>query len=159
MNDSTPVTRALDALKIPYRVFRHAALVNTLEQAAEERGQTPDQLIRSIVFRISKGEFVMVLIAGARQVAWPALCRKVGKSRLTMASEDEVLAATGYKRYTVSPLGLTSPMRILIDESVLAQREISIGSGERGLAVILSTKSLRKALSDAEVDIGNFAAT
>ena len=62
--DETPVTRALDALEIPYRFFRHPGNVSSLEQAAQERGQEPEQVIRSIVFRLSQSEFVMVLVAG-----------------------------------------------------------------------------------------------
>jgi Cys-tRNA(Pro) deacylase len=149
--DETPVTRALAALSVPYRLFRHPGPIHSLEQAARERNQRPDQVVRSIVFRVAQGEYVMVLIAGARQVSWPALRRHLGQSRLTMASEDEVLAATGYERGAVSPFGLPAPMRVLVDESVLAQSEISIGSGVRGLTVILRSDDLRRALDDAEV--------
>src|SRR5919199_1777647 len=110
MPSSTPVTRALDALRIPHRVFVHPGPVSSLEQAARERGQSPDQVIRSIVFRLAKDEYVMVLIAGERQVSWPTLRRYLGQSRLTMASEDELLAATGYPMGAVSPFGLLKPM-------------------------------------------------
>ena len=69
-------------------------------------GQSPDQVIRSIVFRLSKGEYAMVLIAGARQVSRQTLPRAVGQSRLTMASEEELLRVTGYAMGAVSPFGL-----------------------------------------------------
>ena len=151
MSDTTTVTRVLVAMNIPYRLFRHPGPMHSLEQAARERGQTPDQVVRSLVFRLGKGEYVMVLIAGARQVSWPALRRSLGQSRLTLASEAELLAATGYEIGAVSPFGLLSPMRILLDESVLAQDEISLGSGERGATVILRTEDLLRALGDAEV--------
>jgi prolyl-tRNA editing enzyme YbaK/EbsC (Cys-tRNA(Pro) deacylase) len=45
-------------------------------------------------------------------------------------------------------------MRVLIDQGVLAQNVISLGSGIRGSAVILTTADLRRALPDAE--IGDF---
>ena len=151
MNDAPPVARVLDALGIPHRLFRHPGPIHSLEQAARERGQSPDQVVRSIVFRVAKGEYLMVLIAGDRQVSWPALRRYLGQSRVSMASEAEVLAATGYERGAVSPIGLPAPMRILLDESVLAQTEVSIGSGERGVTVILRTDDLRRALRDVEV--------
>jgi Cys-tRNA(Pro) deacylase len=156
MDDSTPVTRALAALNIPHRLFRHPGPVHSLEQAARERGQAPEQIVRSIVFRVGQGEYVMVLIAGARQVSWPALRRYLGQSRLTTASEAEVLTATGYERGAVSPFGLPAPMRILMDESVLAapQDEISLGSGERGATVFLRVADLRRALG--EVEVGQF---
>jgi Cys-tRNA(Pro)/Cys-tRNA(Cys) deacylase len=151
MSNAPPVSRALAALNIPHRIFRHAKPVLSLEQAAEERGQLPEQVVRSIVFRVAQDEFVMVLVAGDRQVSWPALRRYLGQSRVSMASEAEVLAATGYVRGTVSPFGLPRPLRVILDESVLAQGEISLGSGERNVAVILRVDDLRRALGEAEV--------
>jgi Cys-tRNA(Pro) deacylase len=125
--------------------------VSSLEQAARERGQSPDQVIRSIVFRLAKDEYVMVLIAGERQVSWPTLRHYLGQSRLTMAKEDELIAVTGYGVGAVSPFGLPRPMRILVDESVFVPEEISIGSGVRGTTVILRSADLRRALGDVQV--------
>jgi len=155
--DATPVSRALDGSGIPYRLFRHPGPVHTLEQAAEERGQRPEQVVRSIVFRVGAGEFVMVLVAGAHQVDWKALRRYLGQSRLTTATEPELLAATGYFAGAVGPFGLPHPMRVLIDERVLAEAELSLGSGLRGTTVILTSADLRRALPEAEV--GVFAAS
>jgi len=151
MTASTPVTAALDAAGIPYRFFVHPGPVHSLEQAAAERGQTPDQVVRSIVFRLAAGEFVMVLCAGARQISWPALRQYLGVSRVSMASRDEVREVTGYELGAVSPFGLPTPLRILIDESVLSSAEISLGSGVRGTTVILRRDDLLAALSHAPV--------
>jgi len=151
LNQATPVTRALDALHIPYRVFRHPAPVNSVEQAALERGQSPDQVIRSILFRVNKAEYVMVLIAGTRQVAWQALRRHLGQSRLTMASAEQVRAATGYEIAAVSPFGLPCPLRVIADPGIFAPQEVSIGSGVRGTTVILSSAILKRALGEIEV--------
>lgn len=146
----TPVTRALDALQIPYRVFQHLGTVESLEQAARERDQAPEQVIRSIVFRVTEDEYVMVLMAGATQVNWSALRKYLGVSRVTMANRDELRAVTGYEIGAVSPFGLPRPMRVIADPSVFAPEEISIGSGVRGLTVILSSADLRRALDKIE---------
>jgi prolyl-tRNA editing enzyme YbaK/EbsC (Cys-tRNA(Pro) deacylase) len=74
----------------------------------------------------------------------------MGRSRLTLASEAEVLAVTGYPLGAVSPFGLPQPLRILVDHSVLEEQELSIGSGERGLAVILKRDDLLRALGEVE---------
>jgi prolyl-tRNA editing enzyme YbaK/EbsC (Cys-tRNA(Pro) deacylase) len=146
-----PVALALAALGVPHQVFRHVGPVRSLEQAALERGQQPEQVVRSIVFRAGDGEFLMVLVAGPQPLAWRELRRYLGQSRLTTATEQELLATTGYPPGAVAPFGLPQPMRVLIDESVLAQREVSLGSGERGVAIMLSTATLRQALPEAEV--------
>lgn len=151
MDDSTPVSRHLARLGIPHQVFRHPGPVRSLEQAAGERGQRPEQVVRSLLFRLPGATFVMVLVAGPAQVDWRLLRRTLGESRLTTASEEEVLAHTGYERGAVSPFGLPTPMRILVDESVLAEEELSIGSGERGTAIILSRQDLLRALGAVEI--------
>jgi Cys-tRNA(Pro) deacylase len=128
--------------------------LHSLEQAARERGQEPDQVVRSILFRVGEGQFVMVLMPGPQQVSWPALRKHLGKSRLTMASEAEVLRETGYTPGAVSPFGLPAPIPVLVDQGLLSQTEISIGSGERGVTVILQVKDLLSALDQYE--IGSF---
>ena len=153
--DSTAVTRALVQQTIPHRLFRHAGPVHSLEQAARERGQRAAQVVRSIVFRTGEDTFVMVLVAGAAQVSWRALRRYLDQSRLTLATESELLSATGYRMGAVSPFGLPRPMRVLADRAVFAEDEISIGSGERGATVIMRSADLRRALPD--VEIGDFA--
>lgn len=150
----TPVTHALDALGIPYRVFVHPGPVHSLEQAARERGQKPEQVIRSIVFRVSEGTFVMVLAAGPRQLSWPALRLALQVKRMSMATPAEVLAHTGYPTGAVSPFGLPEPMRILADENVFKEEEISIGSGVRATTVIMRSEDLKDALG--EVETGRF---
>lgn len=95
----------------------------------------------------------MVLVAGPVQVDWKTLRRHLGQSRLTTATAEEVLAITGYAIGAVSPLGLPQPLPIYIDDSVLAETEISLGSGVRGVTVILRSEDLLRALPDAEIGV------
>jgi Cys-tRNA(Pro)/Cys-tRNA(Cys) deacylase len=154
MPEASPVSRALTAMGIPHREFRHPDIIHSLDQAAKERGQTPEQIIRSIVFRLGKGDFVMVLVAGPGQISWSELRAFLKQSRMTMANNDEVLAATGYPPGAVSPFGLTSSLRILADDGIFTPEEISIGSGMRGVTIIMKSSDLRTALGGVET--GNF---
>lgn len=151
MTNLPPASQALLTLHIPHRVFTHPGPVTSLEQAAQERGQHPDQVIRSILFRLSEAEFLMVLMAGPAQIPWKALRKHVGSSRLTLASEDEVRAVTGTERGAVGPFGLPAPIRILVDASVLSQTEISLGSGVRGTTIILQVADMMRGLGEVEV--------
>lgn len=155
MTDIPPVSQTLTELGIPHRVFRHTGQVTSLEQAASERGQVPEQVIRSIVFRLGEGRFAMALMAGAAQISWPALRAHFGQSRLTMATPEEVIAATGYRVGTVSPIGLATPLPVVVDASVLVHEEISLGSGMSNTGIILKRDDLLKLLPEAQV--GNFA--
>ncbi len=151
MIEQPPVSIALEKLGIPHRVFRHENPVTSLEQAASERGQRPGQVVRSILFRVGEDEFIMALVAGPAQISWKVLRKHLGQSRLTMATEAEVLEVTGYRVGTVGPFGLPRPLKILIDASVLKEDEVSIGSGMRNTGVILKSADLQQALGNSEV--------
>lgn len=151
MNDNPPASIALETLGIPHTVFRHTGTVNSLEQAAQERNERPEQVVRSILFRLGEDEFLMALVAGPAQISWKKLRKHLGQSRLTMASEDEVLEVTGYRIGAVSPFGIARPLRVLVDPGLVREDEVSLGSGVRGVAIIMKSKDLMRGLKDAEV--------
>src|SRR5919108_2609346 len=149
--EKPPASIALEKLNIPHQVFRHEKPLLSFEQAAQERNQRPEQIVRSILFQIRPEEFVMVLVAGREQVDWRKLRQLVGRSRVRMATEEEVLEITGYRVGTVSPFGLKNQVRVLIDASVLREVEVSTGSGVRNMAIILKSKDLHQALGESEI--------
>lgn len=149
--EAPPVSLVLEKMNVPHRVFRHETPVDSLEKAASDRGQRPSQVVRSILFRVTEDEFALVLAAGPGQVSWKLLRKLLGKSRITMATEDEVLTVTGYRVGTVGPFGLLKPVRMLVESGLLKEEEVSIGSGMRDTAVIIKSADLLKALGDVEV--------
>lgn len=149
--EKPPASIVLDQLNIQHRVFHHEKPLMSFEQAAAERNQRPEQIVRSILFQVRPEEFILILVAGREQVDWRKLRQLVGRSRVRMATEDEVLEVTGYRVGTVSPFGLKNPVKVLIDESVLREKEVSTGSGVRNMAIILNSADLRQALKDAEI--------
>ncbi len=152
-----PVAQALAARGFAFRVFRHPQPIRSLEAAAAARGQQPEQIIRSILFRLPGDEFVLVLAAGPGQLSWPAIRAHLGRSRITMARPEEVLAVTGYPIGAVGPFGLAQPVRILADERVFAPAEVSFGSGERNVAIIMRQEDFQRALGP--IEHGLFIAT
>jgi len=134
MPPSTPVARTPDEARIRYTLHLHDRPVTSLQQAAEERGPQPGQIVRSLVFRLER-DYILVLTPGPAQVSWPKLRRHLEVSRLTMASPDEVLRVTGYPPGAVSPFGLATAMRILADRRLLSEAQEHQGgtvAGARG---------------------------
>jgi Cys-tRNA(Pro)/Cys-tRNA(Cys) deacylase len=150
--DLPPVSNILKQKNIPHQVFIHPGPLHSLEQAAKERGQSPQQIVRSILFRIAKGNYLMVLVAGPEQIEWKILRNKLRANRMTMASEEEVLSVTGYPLGAVAPFGLPLPIKIIVDQSVLEQQVVSMGSGIRGIGIILKSEDLIQALGDHQVE-------
>ena len=151
MIERPPASIALEERNIPHRVFKHETPVTSFDQAAAERNQRPEQIVRSILFNIRPEEFLMVLMAGRDQIDWRKLRQLVKRSRVRMATEAEVLEVTGYHIGTVSPFGLQTPVKVLIDESVLREEEVSLGSGVRNMAIIMKSADIQRALGDPEI--------
>lgn len=143
---SSPAIQYLQERHISFEIFRHINRVSSLEQAAAERNQTPDQIIRSLVFRLSVGEYFMVLVNGPEQVHWPFLRARFQTNRLTTAQPEEVLAVTGYRIGTVSPFGLPQPIPILVDTGINSLTVLSLGSGLPGTAIIMLREDLLSTL-------------
>jgi Cys-tRNA(Pro)/Cys-tRNA(Cys) deacylase len=150
MTIETPAILSLEDRGVPFRIFEHSGEVHSLEQAAAERGQTPDQVMRSLLFRCETGEFVLVLAAGLRQVNWKTLRKYLGVRRVTMASTDEVFNVTGSPIGAVSPFGHPVSLRVIIDKRIFQLDEISTGSGMRGVGLILRSADLMTALPHAK---------
>ena len=147
----TPASKDLTNKNIPHREFTHPLPVDTLEQAAEERNQEPNQVIRSILFNVKDADYVMVLTGGPKQISWRNLRRTLGVSRMRMATPEEVFERTGFVVGSVSPFGLPDPVRILVEQDILSHEEVSIGSGVRGTTIFIKPADLVKALGDYEV--------
>jgi Cys-tRNA(Pro)/Cys-tRNA(Cys) deacylase len=146
---TTAVTRALDEAGVAYVLHVHDHPIRSLEQAARERDLRPEQILRTLVFRLEGDTFVLVLAPGPGRISWPKLRRHLGRSRITTATADEVLATTGYPPGAVSPLGLPAPLRILADDRVRSQVTVSIGAGIRNAGVVLAVRDLLR-LTDPE---------
>lgn len=155
MTEKPPASIALDEMDIPHKIYTHDSPVRSIAQAAAERNQDVSQVVRSILFRLSEDEYAMVLVAGPNQISWRYLRRYFRQSRLTMASPEEVLEVTGFEVGTVSPFGLKNEIPIVVDESVFKQQAVSLGSGAKNTAILMTTKNLKKALGEREV--GRFA--
>jgi Cys-tRNA(Pro) deacylase len=154
MDPSTPVTRTLDQLAVPYQLHLHATQLRSLEQAAEERELDPGQIVRSLLFRLEDGSFIMVLMSGPTKVAWPKLRHHLGISRMTTASAEEVREVTGYETGAVSPYGLPQPLPLLADQRILNFEVISIGAGIRNAGVIMRRDDLIRTLRP---ELGDFS--
>jgi Cys-tRNA(Pro)/Cys-tRNA(Cys) deacylase len=153
---TTPVTQALDSLGIAYTLHLHPQPLRSLEQAAAARGLTPLQIVRSLVFRVHGGDFVLLLMPGPDQVDWAKLRHYLGVSRITMANEQEVRDVTGFVPGAVSPFGLPAPLRLLADQTILSLDTLSLGAGVRNAGVVLRRAEMMAAL---EPELGDFRST
>jgi Cys-tRNA(Pro)/Cys-tRNA(Cys) deacylase len=147
-------TRALSAAQaagLDVRVVRHGR-VASLEEAAEVRGVTPADIIKTLVVRRGDDDFLFILVPGDRGISWPKLRALLGVSRMSMPSAEEAREVTGYERGTITPLGSIRAWPVIADELIVG-REISIGGGAHGVAVSVEADALITAVHAQVADV------
>ncbi|KAA6436166.1 YbaK/EbsC family protein [Agrococcus sediminis] len=149
--DTNPALQALAASGLEHEITRHGR-VGSLAEAAEARGVSPAEVIKTMVVRRGEGDHLLVLVPGDRTIAWPKLRELLGVSRLSMPDGEAAFAVTGFRRGTITPFGTTRPLPVVADERVLGHR-VSIGGGDHGVAATVDGDALVAHLGAQVADV------
>lgn len=146
----TPALRDPRLGSLNYEVTRHGR-VRSLEEAAEARGVTPAQVIKTMVVRRAAEDYLFVLVPGDRNISWPKLRSHLGVNRVSMPDADDALRVTGYERGTITPLGSTGDWPVLADKRITGL--VSIGAGEHGASLQVDATELIRVLHAEVTDV------
>ncbi|MET0418339.1 MAG: YbaK/EbsC family protein [Actinoplanes sp.] len=146
-----PAESAAAALGIAYQVLRHGPVSSVTEAAAAQGVEVAD-LVKTLVVRRADGDYVFVLVPGDRQISWPKLRALLGVNRLSMPDAATAKQATGYERGTITPFGSAKPWPVIADERTRG-RTVSLGAGERGVALQVPADEAVAALQGTFADV------
>ncbi len=80
----SPALDAADRAGLVYRVITHGP-VRSLAEAAQARGVTPADVVKTLVVRRAEDDFVFVVMPGDLAISWPKLRSLLGVSRLSLS--------------------------------------------------------------------------
>lgn len=146
----TPALRDGRLERIEHEIMRHGP-VDSLEEAAEVRGLTPAQVIKTLVVRRSDDAYLFILVPGDRGISWPKLRRHLDVNRVSMPDADEAKRVTGYARGTITPFGADTQWPVIADASL--DDIVSIGGGAPGVSITTDRKALVEALDATVADV------
>ena len=124
----------------------------SLAEAAELLGLTPADIAKTLVLRRSDGSYLFAVLPGDTQLAWPRLRALVGVNKLTLPDAGEALAATGYARGTITPVGSTTAWPLWVDAR-LAGRRVAMGAGDHGYSALVDVDALVAAYDAVVADL------
>lgn len=132
--------------------IRERPAARSLVEAAEILGIRPSGIVKTLVVRRSDDTYLFALVPGGRSISWPKLRAVVGANKLRLPEPELALAATGYERGTIVPIGSTTPWPIYADESIVGQR-IAMGAGAHGYSLFVEADDLIAAYGATVADI------
>lgn len=157
----SPVTQMLANAGIAYTAIEiplsdDKKPIRNLEELLSNQGLDPQSVVRSVLFKTSSDQFVLLAVAGGGRADWAVLRQHLDVRKCRMAEYAEVQASTGYVVGAVPPIALPNNIKVLVDNSVKNYPTVVIGSGVLGYALLLKGEDLLLLLSDA--DFGSFTA-
>jgi len=155
----SPVTQMLADAGIAYSVIEiplseDKKPIRNLEELLSNQGLDPQSVVRSVLFKTSSDQFVLLAVAGGGRADWAVLRQHLDVRKCRMAEFAEVQAATGYVVGAVPPIALPESIKVLVDHSVKHYPTVVIGSGVLGYALSLQGQDLLGLMRDA--DFGEF---
>lgn len=124
----------------------------SLAEAARLLGIDPSDIVKTLVVKRSDDTYLFALVPGGRSISWPKLRSVVGVNKLRMPEPELALAATGYERGTITPLGSTTDWPIYADTTIVGRR-IALGAGSHGHSLFVDADALIAAYGATVADI------
>ena len=132
--------------------IRERPAASSLAEAAALLGIAPAGIVKTLVVKRSDDTFLFALVPGDRAISWPKLRALVGVNKLRLPEPELALAATGYERGTIVPIGSTTDWPVFADERIVGQR-IAMGAGAHGFSLFVEADDLISAYAATVADI------
>jgi Cys-tRNA(Pro) deacylase len=139
----TPATALLRAAGVAFteHVYEYVEHGGTAE-SARQLGVPEHEVVKTLVMQDDRGEPLIVLMHGDKQVSTKNLARQIGAKSVEPCTPDAAQRASGYLVGGTSPFGTRRPMNVYVEETVLALPRICINGGRRGYLVGLDPQVL-----------------
>jgi Cys-tRNA(Pro) deacylase len=127
----------------------------TVPLAAAAIGVKEDQIIKSLLFRDSRGDLVLAIASGTARIDRGLLAAATGLDRPRLADPATVLAATGYPTGGVAPVGHATPVRVVVDRRAAALEVVYGGGGTEHVLLRISPRDIIRLTNAEIVDIAS----
>ena len=149
----TPATAVLKRAGVAYteHVYEYVEHGGTAE-SARQLGVDEHAVVKTLVMQDERGEPLVVLQHGDRQVSTKNLARQIGAKSVEPCTPEAAQRASGYQVGGTSPFGTRKAMKVYVERSVLALPRICINGGRRGYLVGIPPQVLVDLLGAQPVD-------
>ena len=144
----TPATHALRRAGIPFseHVYEYLEHGGTAE-SARQLGVDEHAVVKMLVMQNEKGEPLIVLMHGDRQVSTKNLARAIGTKSVEPCTPDAAERASGYQVGGTSPFATRKSMPVYVESTILALDRICINGGRRGYLIGIAPRVLTDLLA------------
>ena len=115
-------------------------------ESARQLGVDEHVVVKTLVMQNEKGDPLVVLMHGDRQVSTKNLARAIGTKSVAACTPEAAERASGYQVGGTSPFATRKAMPVYVESTVLALDRICINVGRRGYLVAIAPRVLTDVL-------------
>jgi len=132
----TPATRFLRDHGVVYTEHRYEYVEHGgTAESSRQLGVPEHEVVKTLVMQDERGEPLIVLMHGDREVSLKNLARQAGAKSIQPCKPDAAERASGYRIGGTSPFATRRKLAVYVEQSILALPRICINGGQRGLLV------------------------
>ena len=148
MSKTTRATQALERAGIAFAVatYDYDPGADRIGMQAAEAMGVPPRIVLKTLMAEADGKPVCVVVPSDREVGMKKLAAAFGAKSAQMMRPADAERVTGYHVGGISPLGQKRAVSTAIEESAMAEAEIFVNGGQRGLQIRLTPQDLQAAL-------------
>jgi len=143
---STRAIAYLKKTKIPYEVVKYDHQEKGAEFAAKATGNPLEITVKTLVVELDRKRYCLALLPGHRELNLKKLASSSGCKRTAMVDINTAERLTGYLVGGISPFGTLQRLKTVMESSILANPEILINAGQRGMMLKMDPEDIVKAL-------------
>ncbi len=150
----TPAIRILRAAKVPFveHLYAYEEKGGTAV-SARELGVDEHCVIKTLVMEDERGNPLLVLMHGDRQVSTKELARVMGVKGVSPCTPETANRHSGYLVGGTSPFGTRRAMPVYIEETVLDLPTVYLNGGKRGFLVSMAPQDAARLLNATPVRV------
>ena len=148
----TPATQLLRRSGVVFseHVYDYLEHGGTAE-SARQLGVDEHAVVKTLVMQNEKGEPLIVLMHGDRQVSTKNLARAIGTKSVEPCTPEAAERASGYQVGGTSPFATRKAMPVYVEATILELARICINGGRRGYLLGIEPRVLRELLQATPV--------
>ncbi len=104
-------------------------------ESARQLGVPEHEVVKTLMMEDDRGEPLIVLMHGDRQVSTKNLARAIGAKSVVPCTPEAAQRASGYLVGGTSPFGTRRAMPVYVEASVLELPRVLVNGGRRGYLV------------------------
>lgn len=151
---STNATRLLKAKGIAFteHLYRYEDHGGT-RVSARELGVDEHTVVKTLVFEDDRGQPLIILMHGDREVSAKELARQAGARSVQPCRPEVADRHSGYQVGGTSPFGTRKAMPVYVEAAILELPRIWINGGSRGFLVGMDPQDLARAIEVRPVQV------